>query len=127
MYSVISQLWEIETGRVYAMLKKNDVFSGLGIGDVRPEEEHRVEELLDGEEEGVAAAKSSAEDELPTHDSEKEQCVGEAWGGVKVVPLTGQAQGTLGKERFLRFFDIVYVSSRYAQLLAEPLIDDILK
>lgn len=30
MYSLFSLLWEIETGTVYRMMKKNDIYSGLG-------------------------------------------------------------------------------------------------
>ena len=78
MYNLFSMLWEIETGTVYRMKKKNDIYSGLGSDDLsrnveepppRPpaaspiEEEGMVEEEGGvAEEEGGAAEEEGGED-----------------------------------------------------------------
>jgi hypothetical protein len=95
VYSILSQLWEIETGKVYAMTKANDIFSGLGVEEGPKKEEastsditqeDRVEELRsDGEDEVVIDVRETHDDdEIGVRDVEKEQHLASAYEGVRV-------------------------------------------
>lgn len=138
VFSVLAQLWEIETGAPYRMTAKNDIFSGLGSGsssgkdkgavvgeEIRPED--RVEELGSVDEPPPPPPVVAEDEEVGIRDVVKEQCMAAAYEGIKIFPLAGSAQAVLGKERYAGFFDSVYVSSRYAQLLNEQLLNDVLK
>ena len=47
MYNLFSMLWEIETGTVYRMKKKNDIYSGLGADDLSRQVEKVQPDITD--------------------------------------------------------------------------------
>lgn len=205
LYNMFSLLWETETGQVYKMSKKNDIYSGLGAeasflsnrldGEVVEQEEggkgggaaaaatpstpapvdpedveaKELEQAMDElttTEEVQKGEKSEDSDKLPPIPEEQEEesepaaavppppppaaavdeealkrgkekdlmkaiiraeTIEESYRDVKVFPLSGPLSGLLDKPRYQSFFDVIFVSSRGAQLLSESFVGGLLK
>lgn len=99
MYNLFSMLWEIETGSVYRMKKKNDIYSGLGADDLS----RHVEEAPPPSPPPAAAEEGGAmEDE------------GEKEGGGEEGDGEGEREGGEGEgEGF-----------SHSKLSAAPVLDD---
>jgi dynein assembly factor 3 len=139
-YNLMSYLWEIETGAVYMMTKKEDIFSGLGedasdfvvytkaVDAVKkPAVDENGEEVAVREEDAAASAavdeeKKKAEEEARQERAERMEKkrlrqaasrarnIIETLDNVQVMPLSGSVSDMYNKQKYEGFFDIVYAS-----------------
>ena len=100
MFNILSFLHEIETGSIYQMKTRHQVYSGIGEDDAAQDQEeayHRAETILN------------------------------SLANVKIIPLTGDPQELLMKSRYRSKMDHMYLSSQAAHLFLPQITDAVLK
>lgn len=100
VFNILSLLHEIETGSIYQMKTRHQVYSGIGEDDAAQDQEeayHRAETILN------------------------------SLANVKIIPLTGDPQELLMKSRYRSKMDHMYLSSQAAHLFLPQITDAVLK
>lgn len=130
VYSLISMLFELETGRQYKMTREHDIYSGLGSAtEIEAEEEPRVVELPDIP---FPAAHTSSETlssasalKVSAPNPPAQELV---LPNFQVLPMLGLPSSLKVSSKLpAGHFDAIFVSSRGAQWISSPEANALLK
>ena len=112
VFNLLSFLYEMENKDIYAMRKKDEIYSGLGSRDA---------EIVvdDGEKDAAAISRDDKTPEVSKEEvSDRAKRVDASFRGVHIHLLSGNFESLGKKSRFKKRFDCIYLSNTMVHFLA---------
>lgn len=103
-FDILSHLFEIETGQIYQMKTRHQVFSGIR------------------EEDGVEKNENKLTKFSPQDAYNRAEQIIKSLSNVKIIPLSGKLDDVFKKSKYRHRMDHVYLSSHISGCLSESLL-----